>query len=147
MAAPARRGHDDEGEAGQQHHRAGHGGHGGRERPRGRLESTLCSLIYFDINMNYLYILGNKLRGKIFVVFYYLKKISLYKMLYFLGVHVCLQESVSQAGLLYSFFSLSFIILILRWMMPSQNSTPVEMKSNDGDILSCQFFNTTTSTI
>ena len=30
--------------------------------------------------------------------------------------------------------------------MRSQNSTPVEMKSNDGDILSCQFFNTTTST-
>ena len=49
--------------------------------------------------------------------------------------------------MLHSFLSLSFIILILRWMMRSQNSTPAEMKSNDGDILSCQFFNTTTSTI
>ena len=39
------------------------------------------------------------------------------------------------------------IIFLARWMMPSQSSTPAEMKSNDGDILSCQFFNTTTSTI
>ena len=60
---------------------------------------------------------------------------------------VCKNLSAKQVCSICSCLCLSSIILILRWMMRSQNSTPAEMKSNDGDILSCQFFNTTTSTI
>ena len=60
---------------------------------------------------------------------------------------VCKNLSAKQVCSIRSCLCLSSIILILRWMMRSQNSTLAEMKSNDGDILSCQFFNTTTSTI
>ena len=60
---------------------------------------------------------------------------------------VCKNLSAKQVCSIRSCLCLSSIIFILRWMMRSQNSTLAEMKSNDGDILSCQFFNTTTSTI